>query len=141
VYLDASALVKLVSAEAESDALVVYLASRRARATSIVGAIELHRAGARQGDVDASEVAFVLGSFEILDLDQPVADEAARVRPVGLRALDAVHVASARELGAELEALVTYDRRMIEAARGAGLPVASPGMPGSTSPRPSSRAR
>jgi predicted nucleic acid-binding protein len=40
----------------------------------------------------------------------------------------AIHVASASLLGSELIALVTYDRRMADAARGAGLPVAMPGM-------------
>ena len=47
--------------------------------------------------------------------------------PPALRSLDALHVASARRLEGDLAALVTYDRRMIDAARMAGLPVASPG--------------
>jgi predicted nucleic acid-binding protein len=127
VYLDASALVKLVSDESESAALVDFLAGHSVRATSIVGAVELQRAGARQRDVDPLEVEFLLGSFEIIDLDGRVAEQAGRVGPVGLRTLDAIHVASARELGADLDAIVTYDRRMIEAARMVGLPVQSPG--------------
>jgi predicted nucleic acid-binding protein len=40
--------------------------------------------------------------------------------------LDAIHVATASLLGPDLEAVVTYDRRMIEAAQLYGLPVASP---------------
>ncbi len=64
-YLDASALVKLVSEEAESSALSEYLATRMARATSIVGVIELRRAAARQWEVDPMTVALVIGSFEI----------------------------------------------------------------------------
>jgi predicted nucleic acid-binding protein len=49
------------------------------------------------------------------------------VRPPALRTLDAIHVASAAAMESDLEALVTYDRRMVEAGRLAGLPVASPG--------------
>lgn len=45
-----------------------------------------------------------------------------------LRPLDALHVASAQQLGALLDVLVTYDHRMIDAARAEGLPVTSPGM-------------
>ena len=51
---------------------------------------------------------------------------AAQLRPVGLRTLDAIHVASALALGSELEAFVTYDDRMAEAARAIGLPVVRP---------------
>ncbi|HVV10086.1 hypothetical protein [Amycolatopsis sp.] len=47
------------------------------------------------------------------------------VRVPGMsRSVDAIHVASAEQLGSELTALVTYDSRMAEAARKAGLPVA-----------------
>ncbi|MGH3451246.1 MAG: hypothetical protein ACRDQW_11085 [Haloechinothrix sp.] len=48
--------------------------------------------------------------------------------PGGLRSLDSIHVASAEVLGPALIALVTYDRRMADAGRDAGLPVATPGM-------------
>nr|MDT0661349.1 hypothetical protein [Micromonospora sp. DSM 115978] len=48
-----------------------------------------------------------------------------------LRSLDAIHLATAQVLvsqpGAELVAFVTYDRRLLDAAKGLGLPVASPG--------------
>jgi predicted nucleic acid-binding protein len=53
---------------------------------------------------------------------------AATIPGKALRSLDAIHVASAQQLGALLDVLVTYDRRMIDAALALGLPVASPGM-------------
>ena len=46
----------------------------------------------------------------------------------GVRSLDALHIASAETLGPELTSLVTYDKRMAEAARSSGLPVVMPGM-------------
>jgi uncharacterized protein len=46
--------------------------------------------------------------------------------PVELRSLDSIHVATAQQLGGELEGLVTYDDRMIEAAGRLGQRVASP---------------
>jgi hypothetical protein len=50
---------------------------------------------------------------------------AAQLPPPEVRTLDALHIASAAGL-AELDALVSYDQRMLQAARGYGLPVASP---------------
>jgi uncharacterized protein len=56
-----------------------------------------------------------------------VRDAAATV-PGQIRSLDALHIATAELMGPELTALVTYDIRLAESARRAGLPVAMPGM-------------
>ena len=63
-----------------------------------------------------------------VDVDPALVRIASAVSPVGLRTLDAIHLASAIALGSALEAFVTYDRRLAKAAREAGLPVASPGV-------------
>lgn len=63
-----------------------------------------------------------------LDASALVAFDAAANVPGTVRSLDAIHVASADVLGSELIALVTYDRRMADAAHEAGLPVAMPGL-------------
>lgn len=126
-YFDSSAIVKLVVDEPESEPLRAYARTGGTTATSIVGIVEARRAAARRGEMDPREMTFALGGFEVLELDSRVADAATRMAPPTLRALDAIHVASAAELGADLEALVTYDARMVEAARSAGLPVVSPG--------------
>jgi len=52
---------------------------------------------------------------------------AVAIRPDAVRTLDAIHIATALEIGGELEAFVTYDGRQAEAAALAGLPVESPG--------------
>jgi predicted nucleic acid-binding protein len=56
-----------------------------------------------------------------------IRDHASRI-PGPIRSLDAIHVASAALLGADLTTLVTYDNRMAEAAAAIGLPVDMPGV-------------
>jgi predicted nucleic acid-binding protein len=55
-----------------------------------------------------------------------VLSSAASVEPPELGTLDAIHLATALPLAAELDAFVTYDRQLARAARGAGLRVESP---------------
>jgi len=126
LYLDASAILKLVVEEPESEALRVYLSGRIDRATSVVGVIESRRFARRSRDDAADLVSFVLGGVDIIDLDEVVASRASAVALSTLRTLDAIHLASVLEIGSDLEALVTYDRRLAEAARDMDLPVASP---------------
>ena len=68
----------------------------------------------------------MLASIDVIELDQRVSDRAVSVGPIVLRALDAIHLATALELGESLQAFVTYDDRLAEAARTVGLPVARP---------------
>jgi predicted nucleic acid-binding protein len=60
-------------------------------------------------------------------MDRDVLDRAATLAPgTLLRSLDAIHLATAQLLGAELRAVVTYDTRMAQAALSLGMSVASP---------------
>jgi uncharacterized protein len=128
LYLDASALVKLVLGEAESVALRAYLvAARLGQLTSVISAVELPRAAARSAPADTALVGPILGHLGLIALDVEIARLAAGLRPVGLRSLDAIHLASALTVAADLEALVTYDVRLADAARSYGLVVVSPG--------------
>jgi len=68
-----------------------------------------------------------LGRMYQVAVDQDLLDQAATLAPgVRLRTLDAVHLASAQLLAADLQAVVTYDQRMEEAATALGMPVAAP---------------
>ncbi|MBA2504571.1 MAG: type II toxin-antitoxin system VapC family toxin [Thermoleophilaceae bacterium] len=127
VYLDASALVKLVRPEPESAALGDFLAGRPRRASSKIAAAEVPLAVRRRtSDPSAFERArSVLSDVGLLDLTDARVRLAAETDPP-LKALDAIHLATALSL-IELEAFVVYDRRLIAAAEAAGLPVASPG--------------
>ena len=69
----------------------------------------------------------VLSSIQLLKLGTSIFELAARVGPTNLRSLDALHLASAMELGSDLQGIVTYDRRLAEAAALNAMTVISPG--------------
>lgn len=126
-YLDASALVKLVLTEPESGSLRAYLAATSRRLSSRIAEVELSRAVgrvARPGD-DA-QIEAVLAGLQFIELDHRISADASSVGPPTLRSLDAVHLASALAVRDELDAMVTYDARLADAARAAGLEVAAP---------------
>ena len=127
VYLDSSAIVKLVVAEAESAALHRYLVTQREHVSSALARVEVCRAVRR---TDVSEATSrraeqVLAHVGLIALDEPLLRDAAALSPTGLRSLDAVHLATALSLEA-LDVIVTYDRRLHAAASQAGLAVESP---------------
>lgn len=127
LYLDASALVKLVLEERETQALRTFLAARDTpQVTSLIAAVEVSRAAMRSPDVDPLLLQRVLGAVSYLRFDDSMAQRAADIQPTSLRTLDAIHLASALALAPDLEAFVTYDARMAEAARVHGLPVVAP---------------
>jgi predicted nucleic acid-binding protein len=64
--------------------------------------------------------------LQLVEVDAHISTAAASVEPPSLRALDALHLASALALGAELDVLVTYDVRLADAARAAGIEVVAP---------------
>lgn len=66
------------------------------------------------------------GAVITLEVDEVIARVAASLPLATLRTLDAVHLASALHLIGELDAFVTYDDRLAEAARAVGLPVVRP---------------
>ena len=127
VYMDASALVKLLIEEPGGDALRAHLAGFERQVTSIVGRVEVERVVGRRAPERLASVARMLDDLMILELHPAVAEAAATVGPATLRTLDAIHLASAAELGEDLETFITFDRRLADAASALGMPVASPG--------------
>lgn len=125
-YLDSSAGVKLVIEEAESSALRQQLSERNGLVSSALFRTELLRAVRHHSPAGLAVARQLLERLTLLTVDDSILMLAAEVEPVALRALDAIHLSSALRLGSELDVLVTYDRRMIEAAQRLGLPVASP---------------
>lgn len=125
VYLDSSALIKLVTPEPESSALDAFLVPHTGQlATSAIGVVEVARASVRADAVERGKE--VLESVGVLELTDEIVERAGAVPPPSLRSLDAIHVATAASLGDELECLVAYDERLLDGARAFGLPVASP---------------
>ncbi len=130
IYLDASALVTLISGRARGHGaeLRAFLADKPAMpmASSTVGFIETVRTLDQIGDFPTVMADIVRDFTEIL-LTEEVRDAAARL-PSGARTLDAVHIASAQIIGESLDVLVTYDKRMLEVARMVGIPSQAPGL-------------
>jgi len=129
LYLDSSALVKLVLPETESEALLRCVADMPDRVTSEIAAVEVLRAARRASDDPAVEqrARQVLAGVHLLRLDTATLDAAAVMEPRGVRTLDAIHLATAEDLGPNLEAMVVYDFALANAARAAGIQVLTPG--------------
>ncbi len=129
LYLDSSALVKLVQREAESDALRRYLQAHRSdvRVASELVRVEVVRSVLAGGPAAVSHARRQLARLYLVVIDRDVLDRAATIAPASLlRSLDAIHLATAELLSAELRAILTYDARMAGAAAALGLVVASP---------------
>lgn len=124
-YLDASAIVKLVLAEPESVEMARWYVESERVSTSLVGIIETRRAVARRAH-DPVHLARVLGGIEVVGVTPRIGERAAAIAPSTVRTLDAFHLATALAAMPGLDAFVTYDGRLAEAARGLGLPVVSP---------------
>lgn len=126
-YLDTSAAVKLVVAEAETAALLRWLQTQHSHViASDLVRTELRRA-TRRGAPEAMERAdTVLESVTLLTMSTSVFERACWLDPPILRSLDALHLAAALELGDELEGIITYDDRLAEAARLHGHEVIAP---------------
>jgi predicted nucleic acid-binding protein len=125
-YLDSSALVKLVVAETESWALGDYVRDRQV-VSSDIARVEFPRSVRRLGlgEAAVSRAAELLRRITLLKLERTVLTRAAELEPIELRSLDAIDLASALSVS-ELEAFVTYDRRLATAAESAGLGVLAP---------------
>lgn len=130
IYLDSSALVKLVQREAESDGLRRFLRRHRSDqlVTSALSRVEVVRAVVAGGTAAIEQARRQLSRLDQVVLSTDLLDSAATLAASGqLRSLDAIHLAAAQVVGRDLRALVTYDRRMAEAARALGLAVEAPG--------------
>ena len=68
----------------------------------------------------------MLDSITLTKVVTPVFESAGLVDPTILRTLDEVHLASALELGDDLDGIVSYDERMAGAARSHGITVVAP---------------
>lgn len=127
IYFDTSALAKLVVTEQQTSALRAWLGRRPSepKVTASIGVVELQRFAARVSPQAMTAAAQLIARIDHLDLGALALLRAAQVRPPEVRTLDALHIAAASQLN-DLTAIVTYERRMIDACVGYDLPVVSP---------------
>ena len=133
LYLDSSAIVKLVVAEPESAALVETIRGR-GLVTSEIALAEVPRAirrvvgGRREDEREAvlAELQEVLEALAYVPLDREMLVRAGSFGEAFLRTLDAIHLASALAVDADIEAFVTYDERQVEALSVTGIAAVRP---------------
>jgi uncharacterized protein len=126
LYLDSSAIVKLVVPEPETKALRELLRSWPDRVSSVVARIEVERVARRIGAGAVRRARTVLSRIALVDLDEHVVQRAATLEPMQLRTLDAIHLATAISLGGDLGALCAYDVRLGSAAVSKTIDVQAP---------------
>ncbi|HLQ34378.1 MAG TPA: type II toxin-antitoxin system VapC family toxin [Chloroflexota bacterium] len=125
-YLDSSAFVKLIGPEPESRALEGYLRAWPDAVSSALLRVEALRAAAKWGSVTVLSTRERLEDVVLVAIDNLILELASSIGPQFLRSLDAIHLATAMQLGDDLGVIVTYDQRLARAAAELGLPVASP---------------
>ena len=134
-YLDTSAAFKLLAAEEHAEAFLAFYREHRSDSwiSSDLLRIEVSRAVTRNWPALIPDAQRLLDAFQYVQIDEDVVRSAIVEPDRLLRSLDAIHLATARILGPELTALLTYDDRLAKAAADAGISVLAPVLP---DPRP-----
>jgi predicted nucleic acid-binding protein len=127
VYLDSSAILKLVFEESETAVLEAFLEEWPIHVSSAVARVEVVRIAARVEDRAVErEANRLLRAINLIRVDDGIIAAAAAIRPSGLRSMDALHLATAQLFGHHLAGMVVYDRRLAAAARDHGIVVWAP---------------
>lgn len=124
-YLDTSAFLKLISKEEESKAMRDWYSAHGPCWSSQLLLTEATRAGDRLG-LRQELVATALDTVGLVLPSVTTYLAAAQLPPSELRSLDAVHLATALEIGADLKGMVVYDQRLKAAAEVAGILTVTP---------------
>jgi uncharacterized protein len=126
-YIDASAMVKLVLPEPQSEALAAAIDSEWPYLTaSEILVVETNRAVSRVRSGLWPLASRRLESVALLPLSAEVRKAACRVGPAVVRTLDAIHLATALSASDRIGAVLTYDNRLADACAATGLPVLAP---------------
>ena len=127
VYLDSSAIIKLIFDEPETPALADFLVEWPNRVCSTLGRLDVLRTSRRVGNPAVTRHAHdILTGVHLVRADEGILAAAAALEQPTLRTLDSIHLATALSLGPDLAGMVVYDRHLREAARAAGLKVWAP---------------
>lgn len=129
IYLDSSALLKLLVEERESADLEQWIVDRSSTplVSSVLARVEVVRASRRLNPDAVPAARALVAQLDLVPLTTGLIDQAADLGEPALRSLDALHLASALSLGAGLSAFIAYDRRLVAAAAAVGLETPLPG--------------
>jgi uncharacterized protein len=127
-YADTSAVIKLLAEESHSQAFAAFYDGHADAewVSSALLRIELTRAVTRAMPALLPDARDLLSAFSYIAIDDDVVEGAMNEPDRGPRSLDAIHLATARVLGGDLSAIVSYDDRLLKAAADAGLGIESP---------------
>ncbi|MGH3661597.1 MAG: type II toxin-antitoxin system VapC family toxin [Micromonosporaceae bacterium] len=128
-YVDTSAALKLLREESCSAAFAEFYDTNTDASwvSSTLLRIEMMRAVARVMPAALPDARDLLSAFDYISIDDDIVEGAMNEPDRMLRSLDAIHLATARVLGHELDGMLTYDHRLADAATDAGFTVISPG--------------
>jgi uncharacterized protein len=128
IYLDTSAFVKLIRGERETPALQGFLTEHLGAplVSSTLLMVETRRTILRQAPGQLARADLLLTRIDQVDITHAVLEAASRLPDPALGSLEAIHLATALQLGGDLDALVTYDERQAAAAERQRLPVVTP---------------
>ncbi|MBV9144258.1 MAG: PIN domain-containing protein [Pseudonocardiales bacterium] len=127
LYIETSAAAKLLVEEPASTRLAARLDTAVDQGDALLSSMlletELRRLALRV-ELAQTAVTHLLEHFDLVETDRSLYREAGLLPGPHLRSLDALHLAAALRVGADV--MVTYDRRQTDAADAAGLPVVAP---------------
>lgn len=128
IYLDSSAIVKMLIDEPESEALALWVATRAdiPKVSSEIARVEVIRVCRRIDEDIVPGARRLLSGLDLVPITSEVIEQAAIAGDCTVRSLGAIHLASAMMLRSDLSAFVVYDRRLREAAEAEGLAVSGP---------------
>lgn len=131
IYLDSSAVLKLLVDEAESADLATFVAAHdhSPAVSSELAMVEVVRAVRRLAPELVPDARALVSQLDLVPLGSEVIARAADIGEPLLRTLDALHLASALTVRDALASFVVYDHRLASAARAMGLDVSHPGAP------------
>ncbi|MCV7058390.1 PIN domain-containing protein [Mycolicibacterium gilvum] len=129
IYLDPTALMKLIDEAPESAALTAYLSAHTDTRwiTCALSRVELLRAVAALPPEATGHAHHVLAGLDTVAVTERLLDAAVALAPSPARTVDALHIASALSAGPRLRTLVTYDPELAGAAAGHHITTVSPG--------------
>jgi predicted nucleic acid-binding protein len=127
-YLDTSAALKLLAEESHSRSFAQFYDdhANAAWVSSTLLRVEVMRAVTRALPVAVPDARELLLAFDFISIDEDIIEVAMNEPDRTLRSLDAIHLATARALGDDLDGMATYDERLAVAAMAAGMTIISP---------------
>jgi predicted nucleic acid-binding protein len=125
IYIDSSAILKMIIKEKESDAIISIARARFI--TSEISRVEVIRAVLKYEPSALKSAAQVLKNINYVKIDSQTLVQAERLPDrINLRALDAIHIAVAAKMGLKINSILTYDKQMAKAAKALGFEVMAP---------------